>query len=62
MIEDLKLILFFLEEAHIGVNMNLFVYIKPTKVYKSDSCPVGLGGYSSNGFAWKFYIPLWLKF
>ena len=50
-IEDLKLMLFFLEEAHIGVDMNLLVYRKPTKVYKSDSCPAGLGGYSSNGFA-----------
>ena len=61
-IEDLKLMLFFLEEAHIGVDMNLLVYRKPTKVYRSDSCPAGLGGYSSDGFAWRFYIPLWLKF
>ena len=61
-IEDLKLMLFFLEEAHIGVDMNLLVYRKPTKIYRSDSCPAGLGGYSSDGFAWRFYIPLWLKF
>ena len=45
-IEDLKLMLFSLEEAHIGVDMNLLVYRKPTKVYRSDSCPAGLGGYS----------------
>ena len=56
-IEDLRLMLFFLEESHIGVDMNLLVYRKPTKVYRSDSCPAGLGGYSSNGFAWIFYIP-----
>ena len=31
-IEDLEL-MFFLEEAHIGVNMKLLVYRKPTKVY-----------------------------
>ena len=61
-IEDLKLMLFFLEEAHIGVDMNLLVYRKPTKIFRSDSCPAGLGGYSSDGFAWRFYIPLWLKF
>ena len=61
-IEDLILILFFLEEAHIGVDMNLLVYRKPTKVYRSDSCPAGLGGYSRNGFSWRFYINLWLKF
>ena len=61
-IKDLKLMLSFLKEAHIGVDMNLLVYRKPTKVYRSDSCPSGLGGYSSDGFAWRFYIPLWLKF
>ena len=36
-IKDLKLMFFFLEEAHIGVDMNLLVYRKPTKVYRSDS-------------------------
>ena len=30
-IKDLKLMLFLLEETHIGVNMNLLVYIKPKK-------------------------------
>ena len=61
-IHDVKLVFFFLEEEHIGVDMNLLVYRKPTKVYRSDSYPAGLGGYSSNGFAWRLYIPLWLKF
>ena len=32
-IEDLKLMLFFLEEAHIGVDINPLVYRKPTKFY-----------------------------
>ena len=61
-IEDLKKMLFFLEEAHIEIDMNLLVYRKPAKVYRSDSCSTGLGGYSRDGFAWRFYIPLWLKF
>ena len=61
-IEDLRLMLFFLEEAHIGVDVNLLVYRKPTKVYGADSCPAGVGRYSSDGFAWRFYIPSWLKF
>ena len=61
-IEDLKLMLFFLEEAHIGVDMKLLVYRKPKKVLTSYSYPEGLGGYSSDVFAWIFYIPLWLKF
>ena len=42
--------------------MNLLVYRKPTKIYRSDSCPSGMGGYSSDSFAWMFYIPLELKF
>ena len=61
-IKDLKLMLFFLELAHIGVNTNLLVYRKPKKVYTSNSCPAGLGGYSSDGFSWSFYIHLWFKF
>ena len=61
-IEDLKLMLFFLEEAAGGVDMNLLLYRKPTKIYRSDSCPSGMGGYSSYGFAWSFYIPLEFKF
>ena len=61
-IENLKLMLFFLEEAHIGIDMNLLFYRKPTKVYRSDACPAGLGRYSRYGFSWRFYIPLWLKF
>ena len=50
------------KKNNIGVDMNLLVYRKLTKVYRSDSCPVGLSGYSSYGFAWIFYIPLWLNF
>ena len=61
-VADLNLMLFFLDEAKAGVDMNILSYRKPTKVYRSDSCPAGLGGYSSDGFAWRFYIPLWLKF
>ena len=58
-IKDLKLTLFFCEDEHIRVDMNLLVYRKPTKSYRSNSCPAGLGGYSSDGFAWRFSIPLW---
>ena len=61
-IEDLKLMLFFLNEASKGIDMNLLVYRKPTKVYRSDSCPAGLGGYSSDGYAWRWYIPEWLRY
>ena len=49
--------LFFLTKAHNGVNMNQIAYRRPRHVYRSDSCPAGLGGYSHAGFAWRFYLP-----
>ena len=61
-IEDLKLVLLVLDKAARGIDVNLLVYKKPTKIYRSDSYPAGLGGYSSDGFAWRFYIPLELMF
>ena len=60
--EDLKLMLFFLSKANKGMGMNILVYRKPTKIYQSDSCLAGLGGYSSDGFVWRYYIPEWLRY
>jgi hypothetical protein len=37
--------------------MNSIAYRRPTHVYRSDSCPAGLGGYSDEGFAWRYYLP-----
>jgi hypothetical protein len=37
--------------------MNLIAYLLPERVYRSDSCPYGLGGYSDMGIAWRWYIP-----
>ena len=45
-LEDLRLMLFFLDEAKAGISFNLIAYRKPTYVFRSDSCPAGLGGYS----------------
>ena len=45
--EDLRLMLFFLEEAKAGISFNLIAYRKPTHVFRSDSCPAGLGGYAT---------------
>lgn len=56
-IADLKLMLFFLEKAHHGVNLNQIAFRRPTHVYRSDSCPARLGGYSHAGFAWRYYLP-----
>eukprot|EP00957_Ditylum_brightwellii_P040378 3056098-Ditylum_brightwellii.AAC.1 len=54
--------LVFLEKASEGVSLNMIAYIKPTHVYRLDSCPNGLGGYSHQGYTWRFYLPEELKF
>ncbi len=60
--EDLLFLLFVLGKCHQGIDLNLIAFRKPTHVYRSDSCPAGLGGYSHEGFAWHFYLPENLKF
>jgi hypothetical protein len=60
--KDLNLMLFFLKEASKGVDLNQIAFRMPGFVYRSDSCPKGLGGYSHLGKAWRFYIPEWLQF
>jgi hypothetical protein len=53
---DLELMLNFLNKANAGINMNIISFRRPTHIYRSDSCPYGLGGYSSNGFAWRYKL------
>ena len=36
--------------------MNLLCFHSPDWIYYSDSCPARLGGYSNQGFAWRFRI------
>ena len=47
---DLILMIHFLEIAKQGINMNLIAFRQPTHVYRSDSCPFGLGGYLDEDF------------
>ena len=56
-IDDLHLWLGFLAHAHRGVPMNLLVTREPNKVCWSDACPLGIGGYSLSGRAWRLRIP-----
>ena len=56
-IDDLNLMQSFLDRARRGIDMNLITYRKPTHVYRSDSCPAGIGGYNHQGFAWRYYFP-----
>jgi len=60
--EDLHLMLRFLIIGKEGIDMNIISYRRPTHIYRSDSCPYGLGGYSNEGFAWRFELPTHLRF
>mmetsp|Transcript_13224 Transcript_13224/g.28024 ORF Transcript_13224/g.28024 Transcript_13224/m.28024 type:complete len:842 (+) Transcript_13224:3970-6495(+) len=55
--DDLDLMLFFLAMAHDGIDLNYIAYLKPSHIYRSDSCPKGLGGYNHHGKAWRFLLP-----
>ena len=59
---DLGLMIQFLHKANEGIYMNLISYRRPTHIYCSNSCPYGLGGYSSDGFAWRYELPPRLHF
>ncbi len=53
---DLELMINIIKIAHNSISMNIIVYPHPTHIYRSDSCPAGLGGYSNSGFAWQYYL------
>jgi hypothetical protein len=54
---DLVLMLKILDKSKEGIDMKLLSFRSPDRIYYSDSCPAGLGGYSDQGFAWRFRIP-----
>ena len=60
-INDLKLMLYFLEKAKEGIDLNMLAYRRPNRIYRSDACPAGMGGYSDEGHTWRFYIPIELQ-
>ena len=55
--DDSVLMMKLLKKAKGGIDMNLLGFHSPDQIYHSDSCPAGLGGYSDQGFAWRFRIP-----
>lgn len=58
-LEDLKLWLLFYKRAFEGISFNIIVFRRPTKIYVSDSCPYGMGGFSiRHGRAWRFKLPI----
>jgi hypothetical protein len=46
----------FLKKAFMSIDMNLISFRCPTHIYRSNSCPLGLGGYSFEGFAWRLEL------
>ena len=61
-IADIQFLLSVLVKCRDGIDMNTLSYRKPTHVYRSDSCPAGMGGYSDEGYAWRYYLPPELQF
>ena len=60
--KDLKFLLTVLQKCQHGINLNAIAYCCPTNIYRSNSCPTSLDGYSHKGFAWRYYLPKDLKF
>jgi len=54
--KDLELMQEILNKARVGINTNLLAFCVPNRVYYSESCPTSLGGYSNQGFAWRFEV------
>jgi hypothetical protein len=46
-----------LDKSKGGIDMNLLGFRSPDRIYYLGSCPAGLGGYSNQGFVWRFRIP-----
>eukprot|EP00957_Ditylum_brightwellii_P036138 2738033-Ditylum_brightwellii.AAC.1 len=61
-VADLQSMLFFMRKAKKRVSMNFITYSCPTHVYRLDSCQRGLGRYSHEGWAWRFYLSDYLQF
>jgi hypothetical protein len=60
--DDLKFILHVLKICNSYVDFNSIAFRRPTHTYRSDSCPRGLGGYSHQGYAWRYYLEPELQF
>jgi hypothetical protein len=61
-IGDLEFLQSALKQCRDGIDINIIAYRHPTHAYRSDSCPAGLGGYSNEDFAWRYYLSQYLKF
>ena len=55
-IEDVMLWDTLLEQAHKGISMNGLVLRNPTRMGFSDSCPLGLEGFTHGGRGWRLKL------
>ncbi len=60
--EKIMFLLFVLQQCCNGIDQNLIPFRCLTHIYSLDSCPTGLGGYSNEGYAWRYYLLDNLKF
>ena len=51
----------FLKLAKKGIPINNIVYRRPTHIRWDDSCPIGIGGISTNGRAYRYNLPRHLQ-
>ncbi len=61
-IADLEFLQSALKQCRDGINMNTIAYRCLTHAYQSYLCPARIGGYSNKSFAWRYYLPQYLKF
>jgi hypothetical protein len=61
-IEDLELWKFFITHVQSkGVSINNICNTSPSSIIYSDACEWGMGGYTTQGYAWRYYIPTHLQ-
>jgi hypothetical protein len=52
----------FQQIANKGISLNTIAFRQLTHIYRSNLRPAGLGGYSHEGWARRYYLPKELKF
>jgi hypothetical protein len=61
-LEDLELWRFFIHNVQSkGVSINNVCITKPTSITYSDACEWGMGGFTTQGHAWRYFIPSHLQ-
>ena len=51
----------YLSYANKGISINNIIYRRPTHIRWDDSCPIGIGGVSISGAAYRYHLPRHLQ-